>query len=205
MEAMPLHISFSDVGKQFYQRWLFRHLSHDFSAQHHLALVGKNGSGKSTLLRIIAGQMSPTEGKLTYQYQGTALSVAHLYQHLSWSGPYVSLYPELSFKEHLRLHFRFRRCRLPGGIDEVLETLRLNAHAHKPLRYYSSGMLQRAKVGMALFTASDLLLLDEPTSNMDAENAALILQLIRAHTASRLFVLASNLSREFEDMPCIQL
>ena len=82
--------------------------------------------------------------------------------------------------------------------EEVIDILNLRPHIDKKLRFYSSGMLQRAKVGLALFTQSDILLLDEPTSNMDPDNANLILDLIDNHLEERTYVLASNMEREYQ-------
>lgn len=192
-----LHLKFENVGKKFYQRWLFRGVSHDFAEKPHLALVGTNGSGKSTLMRIIAGQLNPSEGKVQAAWEGKPLPLAQLYRHLSWAGPYLDLYPELTFREQVALHFRLKACLLDSQ-EELIALLELEPHQDKPLQWYSSGMLQRAKVGLALFTRSHLLLLDEPTSNMDQHNANRILDLIARYTKNRLWVLASNLPREYE-------
>ena len=163
-----------------------------------MALVGTNGSGKSTLMRIIAGQLNPSEGKVSCQYQGNFLPLERLYRHLSWSGPYIDLYPELNLKEQISLHFRLKECYLDDP-HELIPLLNLTAHQDKPLQWYSSGMRQRVKVGLALFTQSDLLLLDEPTSNMDTANADRMMALIKEYTQDRLWVLASNLEREYQD------
>lgn len=192
-----LHLKFENVGKKFYQRWLFRGVSHDFAEKPHLALIGTNGSGKSTLMRIIAGQLNPSEGKLQASWDGKSLPVVQLYRHLSWAGPYLDLYPELTFREQIDLHFRLNGCLLDSP-QELISLLELDQHQDKPLQWYSSGMLQRAKVGLALFTRSDLLLLDEPTSNLDQHNATRMLDLIHRYTQDRLWVLASNLPREYE-------
>lgn len=192
-----LQLRLEGIGKKFYQRWLFRNISFDFSEHPHLALVGTNGSGKSTLMRIIAGQLNPSEGKVHCHWKGKPLPFNQLYQHLSWTGPYIDLYPELTLREQVDLHFRMKKCRLDSPAD-IIRELDLVAHQDKPLQWYSSGMIQRVKVGLALFTHSDLLLLDEPTSNMDQGNADRIMALIKEHTQERLWVLASNLPREYE-------
>ncbi len=192
-----LNLRLEKIGKRFYQRWLFRDINHDFSEKPHLALVGTNGSGKSTLLRIIAGQLTPSEGRIQLSWDdGKSLSQDHLYQHLSWAAPYVELYPELNLRELLDLHFSLKYCRLPE-YQSIVEILDLKEHATKPLRWYSSGMIQRVKVGIAVLTESRFLLLDEPTSNMDEANAARILSLIQKHSEDRILVLASNLEREY--------
>ncbi|WNJ18839.1 ATP-binding cassette domain-containing protein [Pontibacter sp. G13] len=190
------NIRLEGVGKKFYKRWLFKEIHHDFQDNRRLALVGHNGSGKSTLIRIIAGQMAPSEGKVSYSKAGAPLSLQQAYQYISWSGPYIDLYEDLTFPEMLELHFTFKECLLDAPQDAI-ELLQLGTHSHKPLKFYSSGMMQRAKVGLALFSKSEVLILDEPTSNMDAGNASRMLQLVEDYLGDRIFVLASNLEREY--------
>ncbi len=192
-------ISATEVGKKFYQRWIFRNIGFELSAGERLALTGSNGSGKSTLLRIIAGQLKASSGKLQLSHNSQVIPIDQLYRYVSWSAPYIDLYPDLSLKEHFQLHFRFKPCIL-SGIQEAFQLLKLEAHADKPLRIFSSGMLQRAKVGMALFTDTPLLLLDEPTSNMDAGNASMMLNLITQYQGDRILILASNMDREFGEI-----
>ncbi|MEM7371230.1 MAG: ATP-binding cassette domain-containing protein [Bacteroidota bacterium] len=200
MSKNGLHIELQQLGKKFYQRWLFRGINHDFSEQPHLAIIGKNGSGKSTLMRIISGQMNATEGKVIYRQNQQLIPASKRYQQLSWSGPHVQVYADLSWQEQLDLHFRFCDCLLPNR-EDLHDLLHLQSHRHKKLRFFSSGMLQRAKVGLALFSKSNLLMLDEPTSHMDVENAQLMLGLIRQHLGNRIFVLASNMEREYAEVP----
>lgn len=200
MFTLHLH----NTGKRFHDRWLFRNLETKLHAGESLALIGANGSGKSTLMRILAGQMLASEGKCHYYMDDKKIPHAQMYQHVSWTGPQLQLYPDLSLWEHLALHFRARRCLL-GSLNEVIEVLKLSADADKALRFYSSGMYQRVKLGLALFSQSDLLLLDEPTANMDEQNAAYALDLIREFRGNRVFVLASNLEREYGQMPQLRL
>lgn len=197
-----LHIQLQQVGKQFYRRWIFREITLDLAPKAKIALVGTNGSGKSTLLRIISGQLSPTEGQITFHRNHTRLSIGRVYQHLSWAGPQIEMYPDLSLEELLKLHFQLKSCLLAQP-EEMIDLLHFRGHHQKPLKYFSSGMQQRAKVGLALFTQSDLLLLDEPTSNMDSENARQMLALIDRYSQNRTLVLASNMEREFVDFPKI--
>lgn len=199
MSDPGLHIELQQLGKKFYQRWLFRGINHNFSQQAHLAIIGKNGSGKSTLLRIIAGQMNSSEGKVLYQKDQQPIKASDIYRHISWSGPHVQLYQDLTWEEHLNLHFRFRNCLLPKP-EDLHEILQLSNHRRKKLRFFSSGMLQRAKVGLALFSRSTVLMLDEPTSHMDVENAHMMLDLVRKYVGNRIFILASNMEREYQDI-----
>jgi ABC-type multidrug transport system ATPase subunit len=196
---MLFRLELENIGKKYYNRWLFRRLDVKLQSGDRLALTGPNGSGKSTLLKVIAGQTEATEGRVIMEAEaGNPVNPESYYRYLSWSGPYIDLFDDLSLSEHISLHFRFRECLLKDPF-EMVQILDLEAHQSKPLRYYSSGMLQRVKVGLALFTRSKLLLLDEPTSNMDGENAARMLDLIHRHSADRIFILASNMEREFAD------
>lgn len=190
------NIRLDDIGKKYYQRWIFKDINFDFAENRHLALVGKNGSGKSTLLRVISRQLTPSIGKVVYENEANEIPVNHSYRYLSWSGPHVQPYLDLNLEEHIRLHFSLKTPILKKP-QEMVSILNLVAHKEKPLRYFSSGMLQRVKVGLALFTKSEVLMLDEPTSNMDVENAAFMLDLIKQHLGGRIFVLASNMEREY--------
>ena len=194
--SFSLHIS--DIGKRYYNRWLFRELSFRLEEGNKLALIGTNGSGKSTLLRIIAGQLSPTEGKVEYFNGEKRLVYSQFYQQLSWAAPSIDLYDELTLREHINWHFKLKASSLDDPM-KLVDILNLRNDQDKKLRLYSSGMLQRVKVGLALFTQSKLLLLDEPTSNMDTANAERMLSLIEEQRAGRMLILASNLEREYGD------
>lgn len=188
------------LGKRYYERWLFRELSFEVCTGERVAIIGTNGSGKSTLLRILAGQLSATEGVVHYVHQGKNIPSERHYRHISWAAPSIDLYDDLTLEEHVSWHFKLRTSRLDNPLD-LIEILHLQNDRHKKLRLYSSGMLQRVKVGLALYTDSDLLFLDEPTANMDDANASRMLALIDAQTKDRAYILASNLSREYDAFP----
>lgn len=193
---VPFDIELEGIGKKFNKRWLFKDLTFSLGKQKKLALIGTNGSGKSTLLRILAAQTTPSSGKIRYHLNGKILPLADAYKYISWMGPYLEVFPELTLTELFTLHFRFKSPLLSPS--EIIELLNLSEEKDKMLRYYSSGMLQRAKVGLALFTDSKVLMLDEPTSNMDKKNADLILGLIDTYLGDRIFILASNMEREYD-------
>ena len=193
------HIKLENIGKRFYGRWLFRESQMAWKSGDSAALIGTNGCGKSTLLRVIAGQLAATEGRVHYTHNEKKISVEQIYQHLSWSSPAMSLYVDLTLEEHLNLHFQFKKCILEDK-QKIVEILRLENEVDKKLRFYSSGMLQRVKVGLALFSESKMLLLDEPTSNMDEDNALYMMQLIHQYQNNRVLIIASNLEREYASL-----
>ncbi len=197
-------VTLQNIGKKFYGRWLFRNLTLTLNQGESLALTGTNGSGKSTLMRIIAGQMNASEGKCFFEKNGKKTGYESMYNHISWTGPQITLYSDFSLEEHLALHFRFKKP-LIASTDEMITLLNLEDHKDKKLRLYSSGMLQRVKFGMSLFSKSDILLLDEPTSNMDTENATKMLHLLDQYQGERILILASNLEREYSNMKILNL
>lgn len=184
------------LGKKFYRHWVFRDIDLTLHTGDRLLVTGANGAGKSTLIRVLAGQLTPTTGTLQLTQDGKAIDPEVAHRVLSWSGPYMDLYPELTLREAVAMHFRFRDSLLPPA--EVTRLLRLEAHTDKQLRHFSSGMLQRVKVGLAIFTRAPLLLLDEATATMDESNARYIYDLTHAHLADRILIYASNNAVEFE-------
>jgi ABC-type multidrug transport system ATPase subunit len=202
---MPMQLSFhlrlQSVGRTFNRRWIFRGIDLEAYAGERIAILGSNGSGKSTLMHIIAGQLSASAGSVEQVKNQSSIAREDWYQHLSWMGPYIELYPYLSVQETVTLHFRFKQCLLAQPL-ELLEHIQLTQQLNQPLHELSSGMIQRLKVALAIFTQSDLLLLDEPTSFMDQQYTRLILDLIAQHTADRLLILASNLPVEYQSLDC---
>jgi ABC-type multidrug transport system ATPase subunit len=82
---------------------------------------------------------------------------------------------------------------LPGiRIPVLLERLGLLTAADKQIRYYSSGMKQRVKLGQAFFSDTPVLLFDEPTTNLDASGSALYHELIREYCQHRMVIVSSN-------------
>ncbi|MEL6194050.1 MAG: ATP-binding cassette domain-containing protein [Bacteroidota bacterium] len=194
-----MEIILENIGKKYYQRWLFRHLSFKVETGQKWLIKGPNGSGKSTLLQIMAGAVGVSEGKVSYRFEGNPVSGTQVYTHLAWAAPGLSLYTDLSLRESISLHFTFKSCLLDDPL-ELAKILDLEAHIDKPLKFFSSGMLQRLAVGLALVSDTPLLLLDEPTSNLDTVQARKLITLIEKFSANRTLILASNLEREAKNM-----
>lgn len=97
----------------------------------------------------------------------------------------------------LEFHARFKPL-LPGiSIAEILAIVGLEKAMNKQLRYYSSGMKQRLKLAQAIFSDTTVLLLDEPTTNLDADGIALYQQLIIDHAKDKLVIVSSNDPQEY--------
>jgi len=191
-----MRITLSDAGKRFNREWIFRHFDYQFFSSNAYAITGPNGSGKSTLLQFIAGALMPSEGKLIYHNQND-IPVEAYYPLISIAAPYLETIEEMTANEFFRFHRSFKPL-LPGfSIHQVLEKVGLHEAADKQIRYYSSGMKQRIKLAQAFFSDTPVLLLDEPTTNLDAEGIGLYHELIRDFCRERLVIISSNDSLEY--------
>lgn len=187
-----LQIRLTKAGKRFNFEWIFRGINLDLNVGDRQAILGSNGSGKSTLLQIISGRSLASEGLVEYIDNSLVLPSEQVYQHITMSAPYLELPEEFSLNELLDFHFSLKTAIDGLSKEEIIEKLRLKASANKPLQYYSSGMKQRVKLGLALITNSDMILLDEPCSNLDKAGMEWYRELLETYARERIIVVCSN-------------
>jgi ABC-type multidrug transport system ATPase subunit len=191
-----MRITLTDAGKRFNREWIFRHLNYQFSPPDTYAITGPNGSGKSTLLQFVAGALMPSEGKISY-VNTREIPAPNIYQYLSLAAPYIETVEEMTASEFLKFHQSFKPF-LPGiNIPQILEAIGLSHAADKQIRYYSSGMKQRVRLAQAFFCDTPVLLLDEPTTNLDAPGIALYHQLVKDYCQEKLVLISSNDPQEY--------
>jgi ABC-type multidrug transport system ATPase subunit len=190
-----MQITLTNTGKRFNREWIFRHVDFEFSTSKKYALTGPNGSGKSTLLQVIAGSITHNEGMVEFK-NGALIPAENHYQHISIAAPYLELIEEMTAVEFLSFHIQFKPFSI--NIPDALQKVSLENAANKEIRYYSSGMKQRLKLAQAFFSNTPVLLLDEPTTNLDEDGIKLYKQLIKDHTAGRLVIISSNDKHEYD-------
>jgi ABC-type multidrug transport system ATPase subunit len=190
-----MQIKLTNTGKRFNREWIFRHFDHEFLSGKRYAITGSNGSGKSTLLQVISGSISHNEGKIEMILKGSPLLEENCFQYLSIAAPYLELIEEMTATEFLHFHSSFKP--LTHSLESILAVINLENAAQKQIRYFSSGMKQRLKLAQAFFCSAPVLLLDEPTTNLDAEGIALYQQLITEHTDQKLVIISSNDPQEY--------
>jgi len=190
-----MQIKLTNTGKRFNREWIFRHFDHEFFSGKRYAITGSNGSGKSTLLQVISGSISHNEGKIEMILNGSPLLEENCFQYLSIAAPYLELIEEMTATEFLHFHSSFKP--LTHSLESILALINLENAAQKQIRYYSSGMKQRLKLAQAFFCSAPVLLLDEPTTNLDAEGIALYQQLITEQTDQKLVIISSNDPQEY--------
>lgn len=183
-----MHISIHNLGKRFENKYVFRGLSREIASGERLGIVGRNGSGKSTLVQIISGYLPASEGNVKYNGHVNEF----IWKNISWVSPALGLYESFTLKEHLNFVFSLREP--IGGLDieSMIDAMELSAHADKQIRFFSSGMKQRVKLGVGFFSDSDLLLLDEPCAHLDRHAEEWYSQLFLAYAGSRTVLIASN-------------
>ena len=194
-----MNIHLNNTGKRFNREWIFRKLDYQFLEGKSYAITGTNGSGKSTLLQIIAGATLHSQGKIEYfiAAQNEIISTEESYKQIAIAAPYLDLVEEMTATEFLTFHNNFKP--FTTGFTEMLQAVGLQKAADKQIRYYSSGMKQRLKLAQAFFSQTSVLLLDEPTTNLDEEGIEVYKNLWAKHTANRLVIVSSNDKTEYEN------
>ncbi|MBB1646168.1 ABC transporter ATP-binding protein [Sphingobacterium paramultivorum] len=194
-----MKITLKDIGRRYNNEWIFRHINYTFESGKSYAILGHNGSGKSTFLKVLSSSLTPSAGELIYTYGEEVLSVDQIYQQLSLAAPYVELIEEFTLNELIDFHFKFKNYLPSFDKETVVSLLGLEHALDREIRFFSSGMRQRVKLALACCSASSLVLLDEPTSNLDSAGEEWYLNLIdRAKLKSRILVVCSNQKKEYE-------
>jgi ABC-type multidrug transport system ATPase subunit len=188
-----IQINLQKAGKRFNKDWIFQDLDYQFKMGEHYALIGNNGSGKSTLLQILSGYASLSKGKMDWgSHTGE-----NIFQSISIAAPYLELIEEFTTIEQFAFHERFKPLRKDLTMAEMIDMIGLSTATHKQIRYFSSGMKQRLKLALAIFSETPILLLDEPCSNLDKEGYALYHSLINKYAMHKLIIVGSNDTEEY--------
>ncbi|MFD2553893.1 ABC transporter ATP-binding protein [Sphingobacterium tabacisoli] len=193
-----MNITLHNLGRRFNQEWIFRNIDYTFSSNQKYAILGPNGSGKSTLIKTLTGQLAPSEGTLDFSMASVVIPIEQIYSHVSIAAPYIELIEEFTLNELLDFHFKFKSYLKGFDREVVIDLLGLSKSRNKELKYFSSGMKQRVKLALACCSDSNLLFLDEPTSNMDLEGEAWYLDLVHKTMCSdRVLIIGSNQEKEY--------
>lgn len=193
-----LEVQLDGASKRFQFEWIFKNLSLTLSQGNSLAVTGSNGSGKSTLLKCISGSIPLTSGKIFYRKDQRLISETEWFSNLTFAAPYMELPEEFMLEELLKFHFKFKSPLNQISVEEMMEIMYLKPHKSKPVSHFSSGMKQRLKLGLAFFSDVPLVLLDEPTSNLDKKGIDWYLDLIAKFSTKRILIICSNDPREYD-------
>ena len=182
-----------NISKLFGSFAALRQVSVDLEPGKCYVLIGENGAGKSTLLRILAGLLRPTSGKITVFGDHEPQEVRERIGYMSHS---PMLYDEFTGQENLHYFaslYPGRKCLDPA---EALRQVGLDPDLSRPLGQYSQGMRQRTSLARVLMPVPELLLLDEPFSNMDIESTRQMVELLAGFRQSNRSIVITTHQRE---------
>lgn len=182
-------LQLESFSKQFRGQWLFRNLNLWLQPGEGLAITGPNGSGKSTLLHCLAGLISPDVGQMrwTESPQGRP----------SVASPTMEIPGDFTLHEILDFHFTMNMLYQGFNPLEELEASGLKTSPTMPIRYFSSGMLQKLRLVLAMLSESSILLLDEPHSHLDQQGQQWFQSLLPRVSTHRCLAIASNDPTEY--------
>jgi heme ABC exporter ATP-binding subunit CcmA len=192
--ASVVHLD--QISKLYGSFVALRKISLSFERGRCYVLLGENGAGKSTLLRVIAGLLRPTSGNIRVFGDARPEDARDRIGYMSHA---PMLYDELSSAENLRYFgslYREQTCLTP---ETALHAVGLDPALARPVGQYSQGMRQRTALARVLLAQPELLLLDEPFSNMDAASAQQMLELLAKLREAGKTILLTTHQRELAE------
>lgn len=191
----PFAITIDGVTKSFGKKVLFRDFTYHFPRTGIYAITGESGKGKTTLLRMIAGLDKKYSGEI--EVNGT---VSFMFQE-------HRLFPALSALDNL-LEVSFEACtdKDRERASQLLSFLNLNdgEQAKRPDEL-SGGMKQRVSFARAILKDSDILLLDEPTKELDENLREKILEIIKSEARRRLVIIVSHNEDDLNELSATRI
>jgi putative ABC transport system ATP-binding protein len=177
-------LSVQSVAKRFGSRVVFDGVSLELGAGEYVAIVGDSGIGKSTLLNVIAGLEPADAGKITFQNtEITALDDDALTllrrDHFGFVFQAFHVLPQLTVEQNVALPLLLRKMEVGQRVQKAIASVGLAGRESSPPRELSGGELQRVAIARALVGEPKLVLADEPTGNLDPENARQVMALLR--------------------------
>lgn len=179
-----MSLKIKNLSKKYTKDYIFRDFSYKFDEKGLYLILGKSGVGKTTLLRIIAGIDKNFEGDVI---GGGIHSSSFAFQE-------YRLFPTLSALENVYLEKKENERQA----KELLISLGLPEESFSALpSELSGGMKQRVSIARAFFKSAPVLCLDEPTKEIGKDNAARLIQLIRAESEKRLIIVVTHNEEDF--------
>ncbi len=193
MTGKPAKITLevSNLRKDFDRRPVFKNLNFTLTNSDSLAITGRNGSGKSTLVKVLANTYSQTSGRVSFSIGSKPVERQSFYKFIGFVSPYLNLYDEFTGFENLHFVANLRGLK-NSLIEEVLKRVGLFERRDDLVKIYSSGMKQRLKIAFAIIHNPLILMLDEPTSNLDTEGIRIVDSIAQEYRNGRILIIATN-------------
>jgi heme exporter protein A len=195
--VIMVKITAHNLARKFGFRGIFKDINFEVTSPSALVISGPNGSGKSTLLKIIAGLLAPTSGKVDFHSDSSLNKPDQLRQQVVYIAPEMNFYDDLTGLENLRFYASVSGDGFTS--DEFLTALKnagLNSRGGDFIKGYSSGMKMRLKYALAFLKKPPILMLDEPSTNLDREGKTLVYRLMEEQRKTGLLIYATNEENE---------
>jgi heme exporter protein A len=188
-----MKIELQSVNKSFGHRQVLHNINVELSSKNALVITGPNGSGKSTLIKLICGLLKPTSGQIILTNNGQIIAHENYRHYLGLVAPYLELYDQLSAYENILFFARLYRIQnIKTNISILFEKLNLNGYEREQVKTYSSGMKQRLKYVFALLSRPEILLIDEPTTNLDQDGIKRIYRIMEEQRKQGILIYTTN-------------
>lgn len=177
---------------------VIKNKSFELRAGEVLGFIGYNGSGKSTLLKISCGYLQPRKGEQSLQIEGKELPRNEWHNHIGFAAPYVSLYDELTIKEHIELLSKAQSQKLDEKkFQFLLNAFSLNNKENEFIKSLSTGMRQKTRLIIAFYFEKKILAFDEPTATLDDRGAESFFNLCKEYAQKGVgIIIATNDEKE---------
>ncbi|MBW2979605.1 hypothetical protein DRZ77_02810 [Candidatus Woesearchaeota archaeon] len=205
---METAIKFIDIKKAFNKKVIFENVNLEVKRKEIFGIIGMSGSGKTTLLNTLIGFYTPDAGdilfysKINHEYKSVFNSLPEVRRTFGFATQVPSLYPKLTVKENLAYFSTLHR--IPKQITEnnisvLLDITELSSEKNKLVQNLSEGMKKRLSIACALIHNPSILLLDEPTADLDPLLRKEIWRLVeRVHRSGTTIIMASHFLDEIE-------
>ena len=164
-----------------------------FEIGNNYTIIGPNGSGKSTLLQVISSYLPCNEGDIKYfDSHNNTIEIENIYKSISITSPFLELIEDFTLTELVSFHAKLKPFVNNLNINKFIDLIEFNDHSEKQIKYFSSGMRQKLKLGLCIFANDPILFLDEPTTNLDIKTKEWFIENINSVKQNKLIILASN-------------
>lgn len=194
-----IEIICKDLSKSFSYKTVFKNLSFKISTKESLSITGRNGSGKSTLIKIISNLLQESKGKISLKENDSELPKEKWFLKIGLLASYLNLYDELSGFENLDFFYKLKLVssnlnnnNSKEKLNSLLEIVNLYDKRKELVKNYSSGMKQRLKIAFAVMNEPEILLMDEPRTNLDKFGVDIINKIAEEQKEKGILIIATN-------------
>jgi len=191
-------IHLKNTSKRYTHEWIFRNLNYQFIAGNAYAVIGPNGSGKSTLLQVASGFIPVNKGTVFFKANNQVIEEDLIPEQIAIAAPYVELIEEFTLLEFLQFHFQFKKIMKGYDIKKIINELGMQQAKDKYLKNFSSGMKQRVKLATCFYSDVPVVMLDEPTTNLDSLGVEWYQYSVLKLSKNKLVIICSNDAKEYE-------